>query len=70
MLFVLLDVSSTLTKLSFFHQLYVCIYVYEVSFINRLFKEISHPTYLTFWTMYFECMKDTFNFLDNVGAYL
>ena len=23
-----------------------------------------------FWTMYFECMKDTLNFLDNVGAYL
>ena len=23
-----------------------------------------------FWTMYFECLKDTFNFLDNVGANL
>ena len=23
-----------------------------------------------FWTMYFECMKDTLNFLDNVGDYL
>ena len=36
----------------------------------KLFRKLNLKKFFNyvsaFWTMYFECMKETFNFLDNV----